>query len=105
MQIVTERQAHIQWHGMDASGHFRGTFRAAGRVLSLAIAIPRTGNPPHPGPLFNVLIDGQKMGSMPDLKSAQALAELHLLTPKHRQVDKTVIAKLGFLDRRRRGRS
>ena len=37
------------------------------------------------------------MGSMPDLKSAQALAELHLLTPQHQQVDRTVIAELGFL--------
>ena len=100
MQMRDEREPHIQWNGIDETGHFRGTFRDGGRLLSISIAVPGRGNPPHSGPLHNVLICGQKMGSMPNLKSAQALAELHLLTRRSLQIDKSVLAGLGLLQPR-----
>ena len=100
MQMHDERQPHIQWKGIDGTGYFRGTFRDGGRLLAISIAVPGRGNPPHAGPLHNVLVGGQKMGSMPNLKSAQALAELHLLTRRSQQIDKSVLARLGLLQQR-----
>jgi len=65
--------------GLNASGYFEGWFDDGSIQCQIDIAIPGKGSPPHPGPLHDVFIGREKAGSMPNLKSAQALAELHLL--------------------------
>jgi|GEM_PF-5628564 len=82
----------IIWKGLDSGGYFRGVYRDGEQLFPISIAVPGEGDPPHAGPLFQVFIRGEKAGSMPNLKGAQALAELHVLgfprsrkSPGHRR--------------------
>jgi hypothetical protein len=105
MQAYAGQQPQIVWgKQIDATGYFRGTFRDGREFLAIAIAVPGRGSPPHPGPFHDVVIGGEKTGRMPNLKAAQALAELQLLTPLRRR---TTIAPRAELDRlmQRHGRS
>ena len=79
MQASDDAKPSITWKGLDGGGYFRGLFQDGQRLLPISIAVPGQGDPPHAGPLFQVFIRGEKSGSMPNLKGAQALAELHLL--------------------------
>ena len=99
MQAYHEGRPQILWKGLDERGYFRGTFRDGSKLLAIGIAVPGEGSPPHPGPLHTVDIGGERAGSMPNLKAAQALAELHLLSPRNRQTDKKTLAGLGLLPR------
>jgi hypothetical protein len=99
MQACDDQRPQIVWKGLDEAGYFRGTFRDGGALLPIAITIPGSGKPPHPGPLHDIHIAGTKVGSMPHLKAAQALAELHLLQLRNRQLDKQTLAALGLLRR------
>jgi hypothetical protein len=100
MQAYHEGRPHILWGGLDERGYFRGTFRHGSKLLAIGIAVPGEGSPPQPGPLHTLHIEGERVGSMPNLKAAQALAELHLLSPHNRQTDKKMLAELGLLTRR-----
>jgi len=101
MQASDDRKPHIAWKGVDKAGYFRGLFRDGGRSTAIGIAIPGMGDPAHPGPLYDVYIAGEKAGSMPNLKSAQALAELHLLGAHTRTSGQNVLMELGLLPKRR----
>ena len=101
MQAYYEGRPHILWKGLDERGYFRGIFRDGSKLLAIGIAVPGEGSPPQPGPLHTLHIEGERAGSMPSLKAAQALVELHLLSPHNRQTDKNMLAKLGLLTRRR----
>ena len=81
-----ERSApRIKWIGVNAAGYLEGWFDDGSKGCQIDIAIPGRGDPAHPGPLHHVFIAREKVGSMPNLKSAQALAELHLLQAALRQ--------------------
>lgn len=98
MQVYAGQRPQIMWGTqIDAAGYFRGTFRDGRDFFPIAIAVPGQGSPPHPGPLHDVVIGGEKAGSMSSLKAAQALAELHLLTPLRRRTTATPLAELGRL--------
>ena len=79
MQMLGQERPQILWKGLDAAGYLRGQYRDGGMFAAIGIAVPGRGSPPHAGPLHDVVIAGKKVGAMPDLKSAQTLAELHLL--------------------------
>ena len=100
MQAYHEVRPHILWKGLDERGYFRGTFRDGSKLLAIGIAVPGEGSPPHRGPFHSIHIGGERAGSMPSLKAAQALVELHLLSPRNRQTDKKTLAELGLLPRR-----
>ncbi len=81
-----ERPApRIRWMGVNAAGYLEGWFDDGAKGGQIDIAIPGRGDPAHQGPLHHVFIAREKVGSMPNLKSAQALAELHLLQAALRQ--------------------
>ena len=87
MQASDDTKPSITWKGLDSGGYFRGLVRDGARLVPISIALPGQGDPPHAGPLYQVFIRGEKAGSMPNLKSAQALAELHVLGfPRSRTV-------------------
>ncbi len=101
MQMRGQERPQILWKGLDAAGYFRGQCWDGGLFLAIGIAVPGRGSPPHAGSLYDVMIAGKKVGAMPDLKSAQTLAELHLLHEWQRQQDRQRLAELGLLVRRR----
>ncbi len=101
MQRRRQERPQILWKGLDRAGYFRGQFRDGGLFAAVAIAVPGRGSPSHPGPSHGVTIAGKKVGAMPDLKSAQTLAELHLLQEWQRGQDRQRLAELGLLVRRR----
>ncbi len=100
MHMRGPERPQILWQGLDRAGYFRGQFRNSGLFAAVAIAVPGRGSPPHPGPSHDVMIAGKKVGAMPDLKSAQTLAELHLLEDWQRGQDRQRLAGLGLLVRK-----
>lgn len=104
MQAYAGQQPRIVWgKQIDEAGYVRGSFRDGREFLAIAIAVPGRGSPPHLGPFHEVVIGGEKAGSMPNLKAAQALAELHLLTPPRRRTTPAPQAELDRLTQRHRG--
>lgn len=101
MHMRGQERPQILWKGLDAAGYVQGQFRDGDVFTAVAIAVPGRGSPPHPGPAHGVAIAGKKVGAMPDLKSAQTLAELHLLQEWQRGQDRQRLAELGLLVRRR----
>ncbi len=101
MHMRGQERPQILWKGLDAAGYFRGQIRGGGLLATVAIAVPGRGSPPHAGPAHGVLIAGKKVGAMPDLKSAQTLAELHLLQEWQRGQDRQRLAELSLLVRGR----
>jgi hypothetical protein len=97
MQGLTGEGPQILWYGMDKDGYFKGLYRDHFRSISIAIAVPGEGDPPHRGPRFDIYFNGKKSASMPGLKAAQALAELHLLPADKRQAERNVLVELGLL--------
>jgi hypothetical protein len=101
MHMRGPERPQILWQGLDRAGYFRGQYRDGGLFTAVAIAVPGRGSPPRRGPAHDVMIAGKKVGAMPDLKSAQTLAELHLLQEWQRGQDRQRLAGLELLVRRR----
>jgi hypothetical protein len=66
-------------------------------MVAMSIAVPGHGTPPHKGPQYHVYLNGEWSGSMPELKAAQALAELQLWPPQTRLAPSETLINLGLL--------
>jgi hypothetical protein len=74
----------FEWRGEDGAGFHYGFYREGTDQYRLDIAIPGKGLATHPGPDHKIFVDGDQIGSSPDLKSAMKVLSNHFAQRRHK---------------------